>query len=97
MTKHLATIPARTHSSKHLLAISATTYLALAIALGVHAAFYLVVLAAVIALWVVAARRFPVVGWLTYVFFDGFLGGFISGLFGYRGGYGYYGRRTRRW
>ena len=81
MKTHLATsLPARTHRSSELLAVSATTYLMLAIALGVHAAFYLVVAAAVVALWVVAYRRFALVRWFTI----SFVGGFISGLIGRR-------------
>ena len=46
---------------------------------------------AVVAGWIRLALRFPVVGWLTYVFFDGFFGG----LFGYRSAY--YRPRYRRW
>jgi hypothetical protein len=101
MTTHLATtrIPTRIHSSKALLAVSAVTYLALALVVGVHAAFYLVVASVVVALWAAACRRFPVIGYFTYRFFLGFFGGLISGLFGYRDGayrpYTY--RRRRRW
>ena len=53
----------RTHSSNRLLAGSACTYLTLALAIGVHAAFYLVCLAAIIALWAVAYRRIQLVRW----------------------------------
>jgi hypothetical protein len=70
-------------------------YLVLAIGLGVHTAFSLIVAAAVIALWIALARRFPAVGWLTTIFFSSFLTGLVGGLFGYGGGY--YGRRYRRW
>ena len=90
-------VPARTHNSKDLLAVSAVAYLALALGLGVHVAFALVVASAVIAIWAAAARRFPVVARLTHAFFFGFVLGLISGLFGYRGGYYYgYGYRRRR-
>jgi hypothetical protein len=57
------------------------TYLVLALGLGVHAAFYLVVFAAIVAMWVAAAHRFPVVARLTHAFFYGFVSGLISGLF----------------
>jgi hypothetical protein len=81
------TLPARTHRSSELLAISATTFLVLGVGLGVRAAFWLAVASAVIGLWVAAARRFPVVAILTHAFFFGSVGGLISGLLGYRGGY----------
>jgi hypothetical protein len=100
MNTHLATItyPARTHRSSELLAVSAVAYLALALGLGVHIAFTLVVASALVALWAAAARRFPVVARLTHAFFFGFVLGLISGLFGTRGGYYGYGyRRGRRW
>jgi hypothetical protein len=80
----------RTHRRSELLAVSAVAYLALALGLGVHTAFVLVVLAALIVLWAAACRRFPVVARLTHAFFFGFVLGLISGLFGTRGGYGYY-------
>ena len=91
MNTRIATIktaryPARIPSSRRLLAVSAVTYLALAIFVGVHAAFYLVIASALIALWVALCRRFPVVGILTLAFVSGLLGG----LFGY-------GRGHRRW
>jgi hypothetical protein len=96
MNTHLiAYIPARTHNRRQLLAISAVVYLTLAIGLGVHIAFYLVIVSALIALWAVAARRYPAVGFLATVFFSSFLTGLIGGLVGYGGGY--YGRRYRRW
>ena len=96
MNTHLiAYIPARTHNRRQLLAISAVVYLTLAIGLGVHIAFYLVIVSALIALWAAIARRFPAVGALTAVFFSSFLTGLIGGLVGYGGGY--YGRRYRRW
>ena len=88
MTTQAISYPARTHRSAALLAVSATTYLVLGVAFGIHAAFTLVVLAAVVALWVALCRRFPVVGALTLAFVSGFLGG----LFGYGG----YGRGYRR-
>jgi hypothetical protein len=89
------TAPKKTHNRKALLAVSAVTYLALALAFGVHAAFTLVALAAVVALWAVACRRFPVVGALTYRFFLGFFGG-LTGCRGGYYGYGYGARRYRR-
>ena len=67
----------------------------LGVAFGVHAAFAVVIASAVIAGWIWLARRFPVIGRLTHAFFFGFVLGLISGLFGTRGGYGYYG--YRRW
>ena len=78
--------PVRIRRSKDLLVVSAVTYLVLALALGVHVAFVLVIASAIIALWVAAARRFPVIGALTAAFFRGFVPGLISGLFGSRGG-----------
>ena len=82
---HTITYPARTHRSSELLAVSAVTYLALALAFGVHAAFYLVIASVVVAGWVAICRRFPAIGYFSGIF----LGGFLSGLIG--------GRRTRRW
>ena len=73
-----------TKRDSELLAVSAVTYLALAIAFGVHAAFYLVIASAIVAAWIAACRRWPFAGHLT----GAFLGGFIRGLVG--------GRR-RRW
>jgi hypothetical protein len=98
MNTHIATTrtPARTRSSKDLLLVSAVAYLTLALGLGVHFAFYLVALAAVIALWAALCRRFPIVSYLTGVFFNSFLLGLISGLFGYRSGYAYRPRYRRR-
>jgi hypothetical protein len=80
---HTIVYPARTHRSSELLGVTATTYLALAIALGVHAAFYLVVASAVIALWAALCRRFPVVGYFTGVFVIGFIQG-LTGSRSYR-------------
>ena len=98
MNTHTDTIayPARAHRDSALLAVTATTYLVLGVAFGVHAAFALVLGAAIIALWVAACRRFPVVARLTHAFFFGFVSGLISGLFGYRGGYFGYGYGYRR-
>jgi hypothetical protein len=94
---HAIADPARAHRDSALLAVTATTYLLLGVAFGVHAAFYLVVASALIALWAAACRRFPVVARLTHAFFFGFVLGLISGLFGTRGGYYGYGyRRYRR-
>lgn len=91
-------VPKRIRRSKELLGVSAVTFLALAIWMGPNAACWVIAIAAVIAGWVWLAGRFPVVGWLTYVFFNSFMVGLIGGLFGYRGGYGYgYGPRYRRW
>ena len=72
--------PARIRRSKDLLAVTAVTYLMLAVALGGHAAFYLVVASAVVALWAAACRRYPLVRWFTI----GLVGGFVEGLFGRR-------------
>jgi dolichol kinase len=77
-----------TKRDEGLLGISAATFLLLCVWLGPHVAFYGVVLAVLIALWVAICRRWPFVGYCTAVF----LGGFLSGLFGYRSGY-----RRRRW
>jgi hypothetical protein len=92
---HALAYPAHAYRDSALLAVTATTYLVLGVALGVHAAFALVIASAIIALWVVACRRFPVVGWLTYVFFNSFVLGLIDGLFDYRGGYWNCYRRRR--
>jgi 4-hydroxybenzoate polyprenyltransferase len=80
------------------LGVSAVTFLALSVWIGPTAACWLIGLAAIVAVWAALCRRFPVVGTLTEAFFRGFLPGLISGLFGYRGGYGYYraARRRRR-
>jgi hypothetical protein len=88
---HAITYPAHAYRDSALLAVTATTYLLLGVAFGVHVAFTLVVVSALVALWVAACRRFPVVGWLTYIFFNGFVLGLIGGLFGARGGDYYYG------
>lgn len=92
------TAPKRTRNSKALLTVTATTYLVLGLALGIHAAFTLVIAAAVVALWIAACRRFPVVGHYSYVFFYGFVGGLLSGLLGNGAGAAYYRapRRIRR-
>jgi hypothetical protein len=88
----MARAPARIRKSKDLLGVSAITFLTLCVWIGPHAACWLIAIAAIIAGWIWLANRFPTFGWLTYVFFDGFLGG----LFGYRAGY-YHGPRYRRW
>ena len=75
--------------------ISATTFLTLCVWIGPNAACWLIAIAAIVTGWVLLAHRLPVVGWLTYVFFNSFVLGLISGLFGYRGGYGYYSYRPR--
>jgi hypothetical protein len=94
MNTHTHTIayPARAHRDGALLAVTATTYLLLGVAFGVHVAFALVVASAVVTLWVAACRRFPLVRWFT----QGFVLGLISGLFGARGGYYGYGYRGYR-
>ena len=78
------------------LGLSATTFLTLCIAWGPDRACFAITVVAAIAGWIALARRFPLVGYFTIVFFDGFLGG----LFGYRSGYGYtyrpHARRRRR-
>jgi hypothetical protein len=88
--------PPRIRRSKDLLGVSATTFLALSIWIGPHAACWLIAIAALVAGWIWLAARFPTVGYLTYVFFYGVVGGLISGLFGYRSGYGYHPRYLRR-
>jgi hypothetical protein len=59
-----------------LLAASVNAYLALSLGFGVHLATYLVVAAAVVALWILACGRWP---WFAL-----FTAGFIRGLFGMR-------------
>jgi hypothetical protein len=79
MKTHLATsLPARTHRSSKLLVVSAIAYLTLALGLGIHIAFWLVIASAIIALWAAAYRRFALVRWFTI----SFVGRFISGLIG---------------
>jgi hypothetical protein len=85
-----------THADENRLGVSTTTLLMLSIWLGPHAACWLIAIAATVAAWTWLAARFPTVGYLTYVFFYGFFGGLISGLFGYRSGYGYHPRTRRR-
>ena len=77
-------IAERTHRRKILLGVTCTTYLVLVAAFGVHRAFSLVVLAAVIWGWWKLCVRFPLVGLATL--------GFFEGLLGMRGGY-----HRRRW
>ena len=74
--------------------VTATTFLALSIAFGPRAAFWLIGITALIACWAWLCVRFPFFG----VFTVACLSGFISGLFGWRGGYYYrpYYRRRRR-
>jgi hypothetical protein len=64
----------RTHRRVELIGQSAVTYLVLATALGIHLAFSLVVLAAVIWGWWKLCVRFAVVGIATLGFFEGLLG-----------------------
>lgn len=64
----------RTHRRKILLGVSATTYLVLVAAFGIHLAFSLVVLAAVVVGWWKLCVRFPLVAWATLGFFEGLLG-----------------------
>ena len=88
----IAAMPARTHSRRVLLGVSATTYLALAIWLGPHVAFWLTVIGGWTLFWFWLCGRFPILGMFT----SAFLAGFIGGLFGSRGaGYAYY-RTPRR-
>jgi hypothetical protein len=72
------------------LGLSATTFLMLCIWLGPDRAVFLITVAAIVALWVAVCRRWPIIGYFSIIFLDGFLGG----LFGYRS---YYRRRYRRW
>jgi hypothetical protein len=74
----------RTHSTRRLLEVSAVTYLVLGVAFGPHFVFSLVMFAAVVALWVVAARRFRIFGAFSHGFTCGHIGS-------------YHGRRSRRW
>jgi hypothetical protein len=79
--------------------LSATVYLALCVWLGPDAAFWLTVFAGSIGFWMLLCNRWPWLGYATGLFLSSFIGGFIMGLFGLRGGYyygGYRGRR-RRW
>jgi hypothetical protein len=77
-----------TRRDETLLGLSATTFLLLGVWIGPHAACWLVATAAILGAWVALCRRFPIVGYFSRVF----LGGFLSGLVGYRSGY-----RRRRW
>jgi hypothetical protein len=86
-----------TRYDENRLGLSATTFLLLYLWMGPTAACWLIAIVAIVAAWIALCRRFPAVGYFTYVFFDGFVGG----LFGSRGGgygYGYYyaPRRRRR-
>jgi hypothetical protein len=74
----------RTHRRVELIGQSAVTYLVLTTAFGIHLAFWLVVLAAVMWGWWKLCARFPLVGLATL--------GFFEGLFGLRGGH-----YRRRW
>jgi hypothetical protein len=67
----------RIHRRKILLGVTCTTYLVLCIAFGIHLAFSLVVLAAVIWGWWKLSVRFPLLGIATL--------GFVEGLLGMRG------------
>jgi hypothetical protein len=69
----------RTHRRKTLLGVTATTYLVLCVAFGIHLAFWLVVLTAVVVRWAALCRRWPLVGVATI--------GFFEGLFNIRSGY----------
>jgi hypothetical protein len=87
MNTQIATAaPKRIRKSKKLLAISAVTFLTLSVWMGPEAACWLIGSAAIVAVWTALCRRFPTVGWFTYVFFNSFVLGLIGGLFGYRGG-----------
>jgi hypothetical protein len=77
-------IAQRTHRRKILLGVTCTTYLVLVAAFGIHAAFSLVALAAVIWGWWRLCARFPLDGVATL--------GFFEGLLGMRRGY-----KRRRW
>jgi hypothetical protein len=66
-------IARRTHRRKILLDVTCTTYLVLVAAFGIHLAFSLVVLAAVIWGWWKLCARFPLVGIATIGFFEGLL------------------------
>jgi hypothetical protein len=63
----------RTHRRVELTGQSAVTYLVLATAFGIHLAFSLVVLAAVIWGWWKLCARFPLIGLATLGFFEGLL------------------------
>ena len=77
--------PTRIRKSKDLLAVSAITFLTLSVWIGPTAACWLIGIAAFVASWVALCRKWPFVGAFTSAFLVGFLGG----LFGNRGGYGY--------
>ena len=72
--------------------LSATVYLTLCIWLGPTAAFWLTAIGGWTIFWFWLCGRFPVLGRFT----SAFLTGFVGGLFGSRGGYGYYSYGPRR-
>ena len=85
-------LPVKPRTHKRLWA-SAVLYLMACVWLGPTAAFWLTVIGAWTLFWFYLCGRFPVLGWFT----SAFLVGFIGGLFGNRGAYGYYYRpRYRR-
>lgn len=69
-----------THSRRALIGISAATFLLLCLWLGPRLACSLLVVIAIVAVWVALCRRYPAAGYLTGIFFVGFVGG----LFGLR-------------
>ena len=64
----------RTHRRVELIGQSAVTYLVLGIPFGIHLAFSLVALTAVVVGWWKLCVRFPLVGIATLGFFEGLLG-----------------------
>jgi hypothetical protein len=80
-----------TKRDEGLIGVSATTFLLLCLWLGPDRAVFPLAGVAIVAGWCLLCRRFPIVGYFTAVF----LGGFVSGLFGYRSSYrpGYRSRR----
>jgi hypothetical protein len=75
-----------TYSDADRAGLSATTFLMLCVWLGPHAAFWLIAITAIVAMWIAMCRRVPTLGYFSGVF----IVGFIQGLFGYQ-------RRYRRW
>src|ERR1700722_18096123 len=72
--------------------LSAIVYLMACIWLGPTAAFWLTVIGGWTLFWFYLCGRFPILGWFTAAF----LNGFVGGLVGYRGGEYYPPFRRRR-
>lgn len=68
--------PKRIRKSKDLLGVSAVTFLVLCVGLGPRLACSLLFVAAIVTVWILAAKRWP--------WFAVFSAGFIRGLFSRR-------------